>query len=172
MPKTNEFNKLVEDYAPGVYTHAHRMLGSKEEAEEAAQDVFLRIHRSLAGFQGRAKISTWIWRITTNVCLTRREMQRKSVTVSLDEESAERVPDESPDPECSFIVREERDRLGRLIASLPDREAAAITLYYIEGMDYKEIAGILDIPPGSVATALHRGRERLAGKLSDMKERL
>ena len=81
------------------------------------------------------------------------------------------MSDESPDPECSFIVREERDRLGRLIASLPDREAAAITLYNIEGMDYKEIAGILDIPAGSVATALHRGREHLLGRLSDVKER-
>ena len=171
MAKADEFDKLVEDYAQGVYTHAHRMLGSREEAEEAAQDVFLRIHRSLAGFQGRAKISTWIWRITTNVCLTRREVQRKSMTVPLDEEAAARVSDESPGPECSFIIREERDRLGRLIASLPDREAAAITLFYMEGMDYKEIARILDIPAGSVATALHRGRERLAGRLSEMKER-
>jgi RNA polymerase sigma-70 factor (ECF subfamily) len=171
LANTDEFNKLVENYAQDVYTHAHRMLGSREEAEEAAQDVFVRIHRSLAGFQGRARISTWIWRITTNVCLTRREVRRKSITVPLDEEAATRVSDESPDPECSFIVREERDRLGRLIASLPDREAAAITLYYIEGMDYKEIAGILDIPAGSVATALHRGREHLAGRLSDMKER-
>ena len=93
------------------------------------------------------------------------------MTTLMDVEAAAEVSDESPDPECSFIVREERDRLGHLIASLPDREAAAITLFYIEGMDYKEIAGILDIPAGSVATALHRGRERLAGRLSDMKER-
>ena len=93
------------------------------------------------------------------------------MTVPLDEEAAARVSDESPGPECSFIIREERDRLGRLIASLPDREAAAITLFYMEGMDYKEIARILDIPAGSVATALHRGRERLAGRLSEMKER-
>lgn len=170
MGKTDEFSKLVEDYSQCVYTHAHRMLGSREEAEEAAQDVFLRIHRSLGAFQGKAKISTWIWRITTNVCLSRREVQRKSMTTRLDPESSADVPDESPDPECSFIVREERDRLGRLIASLPDREAAAITLYYMEGMDYKDIAGILDIPAGSVATALHRGRERLAGRLSNKKE--
>jgi RNA polymerase sigma-70 factor (ECF subfamily) len=112
MAKTDQFNKLVEDYAQGVYAHAHRMLGSREEAEEAAQDVFLRIHRSLAGFQGRAKISTWIWRITTNVCLTRREVLRKSMTTPLDVETAAEVLDESPDPECSFIVREERDRLA------------------------------------------------------------
>ena len=93
------------------------------------------------------------------------------MTTSLDLEPSAEMPDESPDPERSFIVSEERDRLGRQIALLPDREAAAITLYYMEGMDYKEIAGILDIPAGSVATALHRGRERLAGRLSYMKER-
>ena len=171
MPKADDFRRIVDDYAQGVYAHAHRMLGSREEAEEAAQDVFLRIHRSLGGFQGRAKISTWIWRITTNVCLSRRELKRRPVTTSLDADGAAEVPDESPDPESSFIVSEESDRLGRSIASLPDREAAAITLYYLEGMDYKEIAGILDIPAGSVATALHRGRERLAGRLLQSKER-
>ncbi len=171
MAKTDRFGQIVEDYAQGVYTHAHRMLGSREEAEEAAQDVFLRIHRSLGGFQGKARISTWVWRITTNVCLTRREMQRKSVTASLDPDSAAELPDESPDPESSFIVREESDRLGRVIASLPDREAAVITLYYLEGMDYKEIARVLDLPAGSIATALHRGRERLAGKLMHSKEK-
>lgn len=171
MAQTDEINRIVEEYARGVYTHAHRMLGSREEAEEAAQDVFLRIYRSLGGFKGRAKISTWIWRITTNVCLSRRESMSKSMTTSLDADGAAEVSDESPDPEHSFIVREEGDRLGRLIASLPDREAAAVTLYYIEGMDYKEIAGVLDIPAGSVATALHRGRERLAGKLLKSKER-
>ena len=170
MAKTDKFGRIVEDYAQGVYAHAHRMLGSREEAEEAAQDVFLRIHRSLGGFQGKAKISTWVWRITTNVCLSRRESRRKSTPASLDPESAADVPDGSPDPERSFIVREESERLGRMIASLPDREAAVITLYYMEGMDYKEIAGALDLPAGSVATALHRGRERLAGKLLQAKE--
>jgi RNA polymerase sigma-70 factor, ECF subfamily len=171
LAKTDEFNRIVEEYGQGVYSHAQRMLGSREEAEEAAQDVFLRIHRSLGGFQGKAKISTWIWRITTNVCLSRREILRKSMTTSLDEAGSPEVPDESPDPEYLFIVREEGDRLGRLIASLPDREAAAVTLYYLEEMDYKQIAGILDIPAGSVATALHRGRERLAGRLLNLKEK-
>lgn len=172
MAKTDKFGQLVDDYAQGVYAHAHRMLGSREEAEEAAQDVFLRIHRSLGGFQGKAKISTWVWRITTNVCLNRREMKRAPETASLDPETAAEVPDDNPDPEHSFIVREESERLGAMIASLPDREAAVITLYYLEGMDYKEIARSLDLSAGSVATALHRGRERLAGKLLHAKERL
>jgi RNA polymerase sigma-70 factor, ECF subfamily len=171
LPKTDRFSRIVDEYAQGVYTHAHRMLGSREDAEEAAQDVFLRIYRSLDGFQGRAKISTWIWRITTNVCLSRREAQRKSMTTSLDLEETAEVPDDSPDPERSFIVREETDRLAHLVSSLPDREAAAITLYYLEGMDYKEIARVLDMPAGSVATALHRGRERLAGRLLNAKEK-
>jgi len=103
LAKTDRFGQIVEDYAQGVYTHAHRMLGSREEAEEAAQDVFLRIHRSLGGFQGKAKMSTWVWRITTNVCLTRREMQRKSVTASLDPVLAAELPDESPDPSIHLL---------------------------------------------------------------------
>jgi RNA polymerase sigma-70 factor, ECF subfamily len=170
LGKDAEFTRIVEEHAQGVFTHAHAMLGSREEAEEAAQDVFLNVYRSLGGFQRRAKVSTWIWRITTNVCLNRRESRRRIVTTSIDVAGSGELQDESPDPERSFIVREERGRLNRLIASLPDREAAALTLYYLEGMEYKEIALILDITEGSVATAIHRGRERLAGRLLKSKE--
>ncbi|HTY60423.1 MAG TPA: RNA polymerase sigma factor [Bacteroidota bacterium] len=170
MGKTAEFNRIIEEHAQGIYTHAHAMLGSREEAEEAVQDVFLRIYRSIGGFRGEAKISTWIWRITTNVCLSRRESRRQVVTTSLDAAGSSEIRDHNPDPEISFIVSEERGRLGRMIASLPDREAAVLTLYYLEGKEYKEIAGILDISEGSVASAIHRGRERLAGRLLKSKE--
>ena len=159
------FNAIVDRFAESVYNHAWRMLGSPEDAEEATQDVFLRVHGSLDSFRGDAKISTWIWRITTNVCLSRRSAKRDSMKRSENLSGSDDVPDDSRGPEAAYIESEERERLGRLIATLPDGEASAITLYYMQGFDYNEIAEVLCIPPGSVATALHRGRDRLRSML-------
>ena len=141
-----------------VYNHAHRMVGSREDAEEATQDVFRKVHAGLAGFRGEAKLSTWIWRITANVCLTRLAGRRRD-TVPLDGEPP--AHDRSPDPERELIEHEEREHLAKLISGLDPREASAINLFYYEGMRYGEIAEILGVPDGTVATLLHRGREKL-----------
>jgi RNA polymerase sigma-70 factor (ECF subfamily) len=160
-----EFQALIDRYSEGVYNHAWRMLGSREDAEEATQDVFLRVHRSLKEFRGEAQVSTWIWRITVNVCINRKEALRSRCGTG-DPRDAERLADTEPDPLGAYVLGEDRERLAGTIARLPDREASAIALYYIEGRDYAEIATILRIPPGSVATALHRGRERLRSMMT------
>lgn len=161
MRLNEEYQVLVKRFSEGVYNHAWRMLGSREEAEEAAQDVFLQVHRTMGEFRGEAQVSTWIWRITNNICLNRRESREYADS----HRGASAGPDDfiggDPDPLHAVILLEERERLARMIARLPDREASAITFYYIEGFDYVEIAGLLRVPAGSVATALHRGRERL-----------
>jgi RNA polymerase sigma-70 factor (ECF subfamily) len=162
-----EFSALVRQYSDCVYNHAYRMLGNREEAEEATMDVFLKIHHGLADFRGNAQLSSWIWRITVNVCLSRRA--RKSVqTVFMEVEKIEGIVvdiEPASNPEELFMKEESREQLARLIAELPEQEAAAITLFYLEGMKYEEIAVILGLPSGTVATALHRGRERLRRKM-------
>jgi RNA polymerase sigma-70 factor, ECF subfamily len=157
------FSALVRQYSDRVYNHAYRMLGNREEAEEATMDVFLKIHHGLADFRGDAQLSSWIWKITTNVCLSRRARKRVP-TVFMEMEKVERiVVDREPasNPEELFLKEESREQLARLIAELPDQEAAAITLFYLEELKYEEIAAVLGLPSGTVATALHRGRERL-----------
>jgi RNA polymerase sigma-70 factor (ECF subfamily) len=167
VPARAQFNALVQRYSERIYNHAYRMLGNREEAEEATMDVFMKIHHGLADFRGDAQLSTWIWRITVNVCLSRRS--RKSLdTVSLEtDEIIGNAGDPEPrsNPEELFITVEAREELASAIAGLPQQEAAAITLFYLEGMKYEEIAVILSIPAGTVATALHRGRERLRTKM-------
>lgn len=157
------FRDIVREFAPRVYQHAFRILGDSQEAEEASQDVFLRIYRSLPSFRGEAKLSTWIYRITMNVSLTRRRKQdRQNNLKDAYELCDEYVPQfEISNPEDSYIQAENREKLARLISKLPKQEAVIITLFYLEGLGYSEIAGILDIPMGSIATALHRGRQRL-----------
>ena len=143
------------------------MLGNREDAEEATMDVFMKIHRGLADFRGDAQLSTWIWRITTNVCLSRRS-KMKEQTVSAGTENAEDVIadlDPMSNPDELLLKEEMREELARSIAKLPEQEAAAMTLFYLEGMKYEEIAAVLGMPMGTVATAVHRGRERLRKKM-------
>ena len=161
MRPNEEFQTLMRRFSEGVYNHAWRMLGSREEAEEAAQDVFLQVHRAMGELRGEAQVSTWIWRITNNICLNRRESREYADGDRGESASPDDLIGGDPDPLHAVVQIEERERLARMIARLPDREASAITFYYIEGFDYVEIAGLLRIPAGSVATALHRGRERL-----------
>ena len=162
-----QLSALVRQYSDRVYNHAYRMLGNREEAEEATMDVFLKIHKGLADFRGDAQLSTWIWKITANVCLSRRATKRVQTVFRESEEIEESVVDMDPvsNPEEFLMKEESRERLARLIAELPDQEAAAITLFYLEEMKYEEIAAILGLPSGTVATALHRGRERLRRKM-------
>ena len=157
-----EFNVIVRDFGEKVFNHALRILGNREEAEEACQDVFVRISRSLGGFRGDARISTWIWRITVNVCLNRREkMARRGRGVKLEEFENSPPAQDCPTAEDELVGKELRERLAAAISRLPTKEAAAITLFYMEDLDYAGIASALQVPPGSVATLLHRGRVRL-----------
>ncbi|HTP12840.1 MAG TPA: RNA polymerase sigma factor [Bacteroidota bacterium] len=163
MTTRPSFEALVDEFGGKIFNHAFRMLGTREDAEEATQDVFLKIHQGLPGFRGESQLSTWIWRITTNVCLTR-GAKRKLHTVPLDEDEGEEsvIDDHAPsNPEESFIAEESREQLARLINKLNPRESAAITLFYVDGLEYVEIARILDLPMGSVATHLHRGKKKL-----------
>jgi RNA polymerase sigma-70 factor (ECF subfamily) len=162
LASNHDFSVIIKEFAERVYNHAYRMLGTREDAEEATQDVFLKIHKGLNNFRGDAKLSTWIWRITANVCLTRRSNKTKnifSVEYNLTNELAD--DNRTANPEKNFISMEGHEDVAVLINKLSPKEAAAITLFYLEEMNYKEISNILEIPMGSVATVLHRGRERL-----------
>jgi RNA polymerase sigma-70 factor (ECF subfamily) len=147
------------------------MLGNREDAEEATQDVFLNIHRNLADFRGESSISTWIYRITYNICLRRREQMASQNRVF--SESADRdaeFADESPDAHEIIAKREMSVLLQEAIAQLPTNEAAVITLLYLEEKTYAEIGEILSMPAGTVATSLHRGRNRLRSIIKEMED--
>jgi RNA polymerase sigma-70 factor (ECF subfamily) len=161
-----EFNVLVGQYSERVYNHAYRMLGNREDAEEATMDVFLKVHKGLSDFRGDAKLSTWIWKITVNVCLSRRSKRKSEMVITEADNPEETIVDPSLNPEEWYIKEEAREELARRIAQLPEQEATAVALFYLEGMNYGEIAAILSAPPGTVATALYRGRDKLRRKLS------
>jgi RNA polymerase sigma-70 factor, ECF subfamily len=164
-----DYQKLVADFSGSIYRQAHRILGSRQDAEDATQEVFLKLYRALGDFRGESQIATWIYRITFNVCVSMRQKRRRDHPLALEaeDERLSEIPDPGAGPDDRLAERDRRERLATCIAELPEREAAAITLFYMEEKSYADISRILEIPTGSVATALHNGRERLRRLLKE-----
>ncbi len=160
MPGHQEFNQIVDQFSTRIYNHALRMLGHREDAEDATQEVFQRVYKGLRSFRGQSNIYTWIWKITTNVCMTMREKRAKFAALPIDEGQLARLSDDTQfsNPEEVYLIRENREFLEDCFAQLPGKESAALMLFYLEDMDYKAISDVLDVPTG---TLLHRGRNRL-----------
>ena len=159
--QTLQFRQIVREYSDRVYRTAHRMLGDDRDAEEAVQDVFVKVYNGLKDFRGESDVSTWIYRITVNACVSRRRRARRP-EVSLDDPAlAEEIATASSKPEELYEADDSRKHAVTLTARLSDKEAQVVTLFYLEELDYNTIARIMDIPPGSVATLLHRARMHL-----------
>jgi RNA polymerase sigma-70 factor (ECF subfamily) len=157
----NQFQEIVREFSAKVTQTARGILGDRHETEEAVQDVFLKIYRGLRAFKGESELSTWIYRITVNTCISRRR-RRARREVSLDDPSILlEIVDPENRPDHLYERQESRERVARLTSELPDREALAVTLFYMQDLDYARISEIMNLPIGSVATALHRGRVRL-----------
>jgi RNA polymerase sigma-70 factor (ECF subfamily) len=170
-PLEAEFRSIVRDFAPRLYRQAYRMLGDPDEAAEAVQEILLNVHRSLVDFRGDCALGTWIYRIALNTLISHRRLQRNQPLPLTETGDLMSVVDEEGDPEAAYTRKEENERLARCIAKLSPRESAAITLFYMDGFDYKEIASIMETSPGAVGLLLHRGREHLHVLLTGKKER-
>ena len=150
------FELAASTYGDRILALAISILGDRAEAEDAVQDVLIRIWRALPQFRGDASISTWIYSITRNRCLTILK-QRRGEPVSLDapesREAAEHVAAKQP-PNAD---------VWSLLQALPLQYRQVLTLFYAEERSYEEIARALDMPLGTVKTHIHRGRKMLAG---------
>ena len=140
------FGGLFEQYKNLVYRTAFLMLDDPHEAEDALQEVFVLLHRSLAGFDPRrAALSTWLYRITINHCLNQRRGHRP-VSVPLDEVTA---AGEFPGARLA-----ERDAVWQAVRVLSDKQRAIVILRYYRELSYAEIASVLEIPLGTVKSRL------------------
>src|SRR5215831_16094848 len=143
------FEELVDRYKNLVFAMIMRMFPDRSQAEDLAQDVFLRIHRGLPYFRGEARLSTWIYRIVANVCV---QEFGKPATVSFD---AEKPTHQQAAPDRQFGDLELRDRLEKAIARLPPHYRLLVAAHYLEGMRYEDLAESLQLPLGTVKTQLH-----------------
>jgi len=158
------FEELVASHQHRVFGVALRMLGSAAEAEEIAQEAFLRAHRSLPDFRGDAKLSTWLYAIVSRLCLNRLASgDRKAVRHG--EEILLRVADPRGGPEAGAERGELEAALHRAIAELSEERRVVVILRDLEGLSYEEIALALGIELGTVRSRLHRARMDLKDKL-------
>lgn len=156
---------------PRALGYAGRLLGDAAEAEDVTQEAMLRLWRAAPGWRaGEAQVSTWLYRVVTNLCTDRLRARRRRPAAALDE--APEVPDGARGAEAGMI---EADRLGALqaaLAALPERQRQAVVLRHIEGLGNPEIAAVMDIGVEAVESLTARAKRALTAILSGRREEL
>lgn len=162
----NAYADLVTRYQNYVFTLTLRFIKSREDAEEVAQDVFVKAYRSLADFRGESKFSTWLYTITNTTCIT--FLRKKKLEVySLDNEKVFELAD-SKDSGLRANLIEQKSRVSmvnKAIAMLSPDDAEIITLFYKAEQNLEEIARILGLEANTAKVRLHRARGRLKEKM-------
>jgi RNA polymerase sigma-70 factor (ECF subfamily) len=162
----NAYAELVNRYQAYVFTLVLRMIKTREDAEEVAQDVFIKAYRSLADFRGESKFSTWLYTIANTTSIT--FLRKKKLDVhSLDNEKVFEVAD-SKDSGFRANLVEQKSRVNMVneaIAMLSPDDAEIITLFYKAEQNLEEIARILRLETNTVKVRLHRARTRLKEKM-------
>jgi RNA polymerase sigma-70 factor (ECF subfamily) len=157
----DSFNQLVLRWERPIYALAYRVIGREEEARDVAQETFLRAFRALKGFKGQAKFSSWLYRITLNLCRDwiRREKRTPVAQppegVDIIELAGEGAPAESIE---TLVGRKQLGRaVSKAMALLPEEQRTAIILKEYHGLTFQEIAELLDCPLSTVKTRLYQG---------------
>ena len=159
----DEFERLMAAYRDKVFRLCWAMLGDRALAEETAQEVFIRVWKGLGSYRGQSSVSTWIYAIARNTCLTALRMKAAHATVSLESPgvAAEAEARHAPAP-----ARSGGPDVLAAVAQLPEKHRQALLLYHMEERSYEEVAAMLDLPMGTVKTYLHRARRELARTLA------
>ena len=156
------FTHLVEAYQIPVYNLAYRMLGDAREAEDAAQETFLRAYTRLTTYQTDKKFSSWLLAIASHHCIDRLR-RRRFTWLSLDElPFLDQAAGEQNQPEEAAIRQEERDEVRKMLDQLPPHYRAAVILRYWYELSYREIAEVMGTTESAVKSRLYRAREMLA----------
>ncbi len=156
------FEQLMERYEGKIFRLCCALLRDRQRAEDAAQESLVRIWKALDKYDGRAALSTWIYAITRNRCLTAIERERSTESLS-DSELAggiEELPSSEPEPDY-----DRSELLRELVELLPERLRRVLVLYYFEERSTSEVATMLSCPEGTVKTHLFRARAALAEQL-------
>jgi RNA polymerase sigma-70 factor, ECF subfamily len=156
------FARLVEVFQVPVYNLCYRMLGEPSEAEDAAQEAFLKAYRGLHRFDPERRFGSWCLSVAAHECIDRLRRRRQSTVAldAVDEEAA--FPDAAPGPESVAMRREQEARVAILLNQLSPLDRAVITLKYWYDMPLEEIAEDLGLTTSAVKSRLHRSRRELA----------
>jgi RNA polymerase sigma-70 factor (ECF subfamily) len=162
----DEFTEIVNRYKNLVYSIIRRQTRDTEEANDLAQDVFLKLYKNLKSYTPEYKFSTWVMRITSNHIIDQHRKKRME-TVPFEPHMAEgaNMPAE-PSPESQYLRREQTERINKLLAGLPEMYRVPVVLYHQQDMSYQEIADTLKEPLSKVKNRIFRGRKLLKEMLS------
>ena len=154
---------MVKIYQHRIYGVALRMMGNWPEAEEVAQETFLRAHRALPEFRGDSRLSTWLYAIASRLCLNRLASGEGRIARR---RASEEIADLVWDEPGGNLERDERvAAVHKALAELPEERRAVVVLRDFEGLSYDEIAAVLGLELGTVRSRLHRARLDLKEKL-------
>lgn len=160
------FEALVRRYQRRMVSFARTLIGRPDDAEDLAQEVFVRMYKALGRFRGESSFRVWLYKVAVNVARTHASRQRKQQTVwadsGADDETAFDPPD-TIDFEAAWLTR---DAIQHALDGLPDELRLAVTLRDVHGMEYRDIAETTGTPIGTVESRIFRGRQRLRRALS------
>jgi RNA polymerase sigma-70 factor (ECF subfamily) len=162
------FTDLMRRHYKGLVNYIYRFTNNRETSEDLAQEVFLRVYRSVKTYEPQAKFSTWLYKIATNLCFTNVKARGREQNFSLDEmqENTGDFKDPKPENADDVVYRKEiKQSIFKALESLPEKERVAIILCKYEELPYEEVADVLGCTVGAVKTYVYRGRMRLIDKL-------
>ena len=182
--RTEAYAELVRKHADAVFNTCWRVCGNLEDARDLTQEAFLRAFEGIGQFRRRSAFKTWIFRVAVNLALSHRRKKRGRQMLSLDqpatgsaatgtqaERLAQRIADERQiEPHAEVSGAELQGKVLRALQGLEEDQRAVVVLRDIEGFDYQQIAEILEVPPGTVKSRLHRARMALREALAPIWE--
>ncbi|MEP6756143.1 MAG: sigma-70 family RNA polymerase sigma factor [Chthonomonadales bacterium] len=169
----NAYNELVQKYQRQVYNLAYRMLTSADDAGDIVQETFIRAYTALGSFRQDASFLTWLYKITSNLCIDHMRSRRAKGALSLEvelEEGREPAADRSTSPEDVVVRGAVGEIVQKAVMNLPDKYRIVVVMRHLRGLSVEEIAEELNLPSGTVKTHLFRGREMLRERLSGVLE--
>ena len=157
------FEALISPYLDTTYRLCLRMMGNEQDAADMAQEALVRAWRSLSTYKAQSRFSTWLYRITQNVCLDELRKRKNRQAESLQElhEAGFDPPDNAATPETAAEIQDTRTQLAHAIGKLNDEHRAAILLRDVHGLSYEEIASVLDVNLNTVKSRISRARANL-----------
>lgn len=163
------FELLVARHQRAVYNLALRFLRDSDEAEDLAQDVFIRIYKAAATYTPEAKFTTWLYTIVRNLCFNVLRSRRQAVIVSVDDEALPELPAANDDPVQRITRRQIQEKVMQAVAKLPDNMRLAVIMSKYHGLSYDEIAGIMGCSVTAIKLRVHRAKAILAEELSELR---
>jgi RNA polymerase sigma factor (sigma-70 family) len=161
---TDAYRVLVERHNSYIYTLVYRMVGHKETAEDLTQEVFVKLYRSLNHFRGDAKLTTWLYRMTTNLVTDYRRAQKRRPYEALLDKMKGWFTDTREEPEEIAVRKDEQTQMQDLLSLLPDKYRIVMVLYHFKQLSYSEMSEITGLPIKTLETRLYRGKAMLKEK--------